>query len=186
MKALLISDMEYQTETFHRLEQIVHFHLSQKGFETEDVRIGRNELAYCMGCFGCWIKKPGECVINDKMSDINRSYNHSDAVFYLSPVVFGQFSCNIKNAMDRWLPNVLPFFVTRKDGSTMHPPRYRAYPTHVMIGYGDEITEDERHLFSDICLNHRSNMNVLLYQGDDDALAQALHRISLEKQGGEL
>ncbi len=186
MKALLISDSEYQTKTFQQLERIVHSHLSQKGFEIEDVKVGRGELAYCMGCFGCWIKKPGECVINDRMKAINHSYNHCDAVFYLSPVVFGQFSCNIKNTLDRWLPNILPFFVTRKDGSTMHPPRYKAYPDQTVIGYEDELIEEEKQLFSDICLNHRNNLNLLFYQGDDEALIQALNQIPLKRQGGEL
>lgn len=184
MKALLISDSEYQTNTFHQLEQIVHSHLSRRGFEIEDVRIGRDELSYCRGCFGCWTKKPGECVIIDRMSAINRSYNHCDAVFYLSPVVFGQFSCNIKNTLDRWLPNILPFFVTRKDGSTMHPPRYKAYPAQTVIGYGDDLTGEEKQVFNDICVKSRSSLNVLFYQGDDDALIQALNQMTLKRQGG--
>ena len=42
----------------------------------------------------------------------------SDVVVYLCPVVFGQFSANMKYAIDRWLPNMLPYFITKDDGST--------------------------------------------------------------------
>lgn len=185
MKALIISDSEYRTETFQRLEQLIHTILSRKGFDIEDARIEKDELGYCMGCFGCWVKKPGECVINDRMGSINQSFINSDAVFYLSPVVFGQYSCNIKNTLDRWLPNILPFFITMKDGSTMHPPRYKEYPAQIMIGYGEELAEDEKKLFSNIS-KHRSSPNVMFYQGDDKEMTQELEQFTLKRHGGDL
>lgn len=185
MKAFIISDKEYCTETFQRLDQLVHTILSQKGFDIEEVKIDKDELGYCMGCFGCWIKKPGECVINDKMGSINRSFINSDAVFYLSPVVFGQYSSNIKNALDRWLPNVLPFFITQKDGSTMYPPRYKEYPAQIHIGYGDELTEDEMNLFSSIT-RRINGRNTIFYRGNDKETAAAIEQLELKRRGGGL
>lgn len=186
MKALVISDKEYQTEAFCRLHELIQSYLSQKGFDIEDVQIERDELAYCMGCFGCWIKKPGECVINDRISQINRSYIDSDAVFYLSPIIFGQFSCNMKNVLDRWIPNVLPFFGKRKNGSTMHPPRYEQYPIHIMIGYGDDVTNEEKQLFSDINLKHRNSLHVLIYENLNSPITDALDKVCLKKTGGDI
>lgn len=185
MKAFIISDNEYRTETFQRLERLVHTFLSERGFDIGEAKIEKDELGYCMGCFGCWVKKPGECVINDRMASINRSFINSDAVFYLSPIVYGQFSCNIKNTLDRWLPNVLPFFITRKDGSTMHPARYKEYPAQIIIGYGDELTDDERNLFSRIN-KHRSSPNIMIYQGNDNEMTSALERIELKRSGGDI
>ncbi|NLO38671.1 MAG: flavodoxin family protein [Ruminiclostridium sp.] len=185
MKALIISDSEYRTETFERLEGLVHKYLLQKGFDIEDVRIEKDELGYCMGCFGCWVKKPGECVINDRMGSINRSFINSDVAFYLSPIVFGQYSCNIKTVLDRWLPNILPFFITRKDGSTMHPARYKEYPFPIMIGYANDLSEEDKKLFTDIN-KHRSNVGVLFYQDNDMEIIKALDQISLKKQGDEM
>lgn len=124
MKATIIADKDYQAEQFNELHQLIIAFLNNQGFETELIPIGRNDLTFCRGCFCCWIKKPGECIYNDMMSQINRITVNSDVVVYLSPVIFGQFSANIKNALDRWIPNVLPFFETRSDGSTMHPSRY--------------------------------------------------------------
>lgn len=186
MKALILSDNEYQTKKFQRLAQLVHSYLSQKNFDIENVHLEKDELDYCMGCFGCWTKKPGQCVINDKMDDINHSFINSDAVFYLSPIVYGQFSANMKNTLDRCLPNILPFFTTRKDGSTMHPPRYDKYPTQIMIGYGDDLTDDEKKLFYDINLKHRNNVCVMIYQDNDAEISEALNGVALERQGGEL
>jgi hypothetical protein len=101
-------------------------------------------------------------------------------------VVFGQFSANIKNAVDRWLPNMLPFFVTRADGSTMHPPRYPDYPKQVIIGYGDSVSGEDARLFTDITKKHRSNLDVLIWRDNDSELAEALGKIEFKRMGGSL
>ena len=186
MKALIISDKDYQTKEYENIDRLLHSYFAEKGFETEETQIGRNELAFCMGCFGCWIKKPGECVIGDSMAALNSREMNSDVVIFLSPVVFGQFSANIKNAVDRWLPNMLPFFTTRKDGSTMHPPRYDDYPKQIMIGYGDDLSERDGQLFSDITKKHRSNVEVLIWRGNNEEMTEALGKTELKRVSGAL
>ncbi|MEN6348652.1 MAG: flavodoxin family protein [Syntrophomonas sp.] len=186
MKATIIADKDYQTAASQSLNKLVAEFLYSKGLEIEMMHIGRDDLAFCRGCFGCWIKKPGECVFNDMMDQINRNFMNSDVVIYLSPVVFGQFSANIKNALDRWLPNMLPFFETRPDGSTMHPSRYDASPRLIFIGYGDELSEEDRQLFIDITQKHRRNAEVLIYQGSDQDITEALSQIELGMVGGHL
>lgn len=122
MKAFIVSDNEYSTEIYEKLSSQLKDLLSRKGFEIEETAIGRDTLAFCKGCFGCWIKTPGECVISDGIASLNHKAMTSDLAVYLCPIVFGQYSANMKCAIDRWLPNMLPFFMTRPDGSTMHPP----------------------------------------------------------------
>jgi multimeric flavodoxin WrbA len=186
MKALIISDKEYRTELFAEMNRQVQDYLKERDFQIEEVPIGRDDLAFCKGCFGCWVKKPGECVISDKMAEINQSYIASDVVFYLTPIVFGQFSANIKNSIDRWLPNVLPFFRIKSDGNTTHPPRYNAYPKHIMVGYGEQLSGEDTQTFIDITKNHRSNAEVLIFADKEYKLADALDRIELKKEGGVL
>jgi len=183
MKALIISDGEFKTSQFDELAGLLDGYLKDKGFDIEHIAVGRDDLAFCMGCFGCWVKKPGECVIDDLMSRINRTYVACDAVFYLCPVVFGQFSANIKTVLDRWLPNMLPFFYAREDGSTMHPPRYASYPRHVMIGYGDMLLQEDARLFCDIIKKHRPNVEVLIYRAGAGIII-SLDGISLKRTDG--
>lgn len=141
-----ISDNEYKTELFEQIHERTWELLKGKGFEIAEISIKRGDLAYCIGCFGCWVKSPGECVIKDLMEEINYNYMNADVVVYLSPIVFGQFSANIKNALDRWLPNNLPFFKIRKDGSTTHPARYKSYPRQIILGYADNLTKEKKTL----------------------------------------
>lgn len=186
MKAYMISDKEYQTEQFMKLNRLLYEYLDKRDFEIEEEQIGRDDLAFCMGCFGCWVKKPGECVINDRMAQINCKFMNSDVVIYICPVIFGQFSANIKNAVDRWLPNMLPFFDTRPDGSTMHPPRYDDYPKQIMIGYGDQLSSNDSQLFCDIIHKHRTNVEVLIFKDSDLEITESLNKINMKREGGQL
>ncbi|MCO1604262.1 NAD(P)H-dependent oxidoreductase [Desulfosporosinus nitroreducens] len=179
MKALLISDKEFQTKTYQNLKSLLEIFLNTQGLEIKILEVGTDDLAFCMGCFGCWIKKPGECVINDKMAQINRNVMTSDVVIYLNPIIFGQFSANIKNVIDRYLPNMLPFFEIRPDGSTMHPPRYDTYPKSVIIGYGSIISEDDKQLFIDITKKHRRNIEVIIYDETPETIIEALTKMEL-------
>ncbi|MFT9078273.1 NAD(P)H-dependent oxidoreductase [Ethanoligenens sp.] len=167
MNALIITDGEYKTRVYDMLSKLAMQLLAEKGFELQVRELDRS-LHSCMGCFGCWIKKPGECMISDEMAELNRCYMDSDAVIFLSPVVFGQFSANIKNAIDRALPNMLPFFYRRPDGSTMHPPRYEKSPALLIIGYGEGLDSEEVQLFRDVTEKHRYDVGVEVYQGESD------------------
>lgn len=186
MKAYLLSDSEFDTEHLRRLGALVRRVLTQKGFVITEKRLEQEELAYCVGCFGCWVKTPGECMMKDAMVEINRTSMASDVVVYLTPVVFGQFSANIKSALDRWIPNILPFFISRPDGSTIHPARYETNPQMVMIGYGDDVTDEDVALFCDITAKHRKNGAVLFYRGDDEQTEQALLAVRLHRTGDRL
>ena len=186
MKAYIISDAEFKTDTYERLEKLLKNILRDAGADVTEKQVVRGELAHCMGCFGCWLKTPGECVIKDGMTAINRTAMTSDAVIYLCPVVFGQASANMKDVIDRWLPNILPFFITRPDGSTMHPPRYEDYPAVIMIGYGEDLTAEDARLFTDITKKHRRNTEALTYTGNDEELAGQLRSVKLARVGGSL
>lgn len=186
MIAYLVSDGEFETLLYRSLISAIEDYLNKKGFTVQQTTVQRGDLASCVGCFGCWVKKPGECVMNDGISEINRRSMNSDVTIYLCPVVFGQFSANMKNVIDRWLPNMLPYFMTRPDGSTMHPPRYENYPKQIMIGYGESLGDDDAALFTDINKKHRTNVEVLIFRGDTESLTRQLDGIRLERIGGLL
>ncbi len=186
MKAYILYDKEFQTDIFKNIYTCLKEYLADRGFEVVERGIGKGDLAYCTGCFGCWIKSPGECTIGDRMKEINHAYMNSDVTIYLCPVVFGEFSANIKNALDRWIPNVLPFFVIRKDGSTFHPSRYNSYPTHVMVAYADLLDQEDVQLFTDIQKKHREAVELIIYGNSTEDLRKSLDHIELKRAGAKL
>jgi multimeric flavodoxin WrbA len=186
MKAFILSDAAYLNATHQAIAQAVTDYLTSYGMTVEAETVSREMITDCIGCFGCWVKTPGECVLQDSLANINRKMMLSDFVVYLCPVVYGQFSPNIKTAIDRWLPNMLPFFITRRDGSTMHPARYESYPSQLLIGYAQHLSEAESQLFMDITQKHRESVQVILWQDSVDALLTALDKIELKRVEGKL
>jgi multimeric flavodoxin WrbA len=186
MKALVLSDVAYMNAAHQMIIQTLTDYLASYGMTVETETVSQETITDCIGCFGCWTKTPGECAIQDDLFVINRKMMLSDFVVYLCPIVYGQCAANMKTAIDRWLPNMLPFFITRRDGSTMHPARYESYPSQLMIGYSDHFDESEAQLFSDITLKHREGVQVVLWHDSVDGLLSALDKIELKRVEGRL
>ena len=117
---------------------------SEENLNTTLIQIDGDDVSPCIGCFGCWIKTPGECVIKDKMIDINKKIINSDVVIFITPIIFGQYSCNIKNVVDRTLSKNLPFFKKFND-RTGHLARYEKYPVQYVIGCLDKVQGETIH-----------------------------------------
>lgn len=96
----------------------------QKFGEVESFVLREIKIADCLGCFGCWIKTPGQCVIDDAERDIAKKLAYADLKVYLTPIVFGGYSYELKKSLDRQICNILPFFAKEKNGEIHHPSRY--------------------------------------------------------------
>jgi multimeric flavodoxin WrbA len=91
----------------------------------------------CLGCFGCWLKTPGNCVIHgDGNAELLSALVGADLVFLVGETPYGCFSQPIKALLDRCLPLLLPFF-RRFRGEMHHRLRYRALPRVVAAAMGE-------------------------------------------------
>ncbi len=95
------------------------------------------KIASCQGCFKCWLKTPGQCVIKDDGIHIAQSYIQSDLVVLVTPICFGCYSHQLKRALERCIPLISPFF-TQIHGEYHHKKRYEKYPDLVVIGILEE------------------------------------------------
>jgi multimeric flavodoxin WrbA len=127
-------------------------------WETEILELGEMEIAGCMGCFGCWMKTPGICVIDDISRELARKIISSDLLVYLTPIVFGGYSYHLKKAVDRMISVVLPFF-EKVDGEIHHAKRYDRYPSFMGIGITDSQNESEERTFRELVARNAINMH---------------------------
>ena len=143
------------------------------------------ELDPCRGCFACWVKSPGECIIQDKGRDIAEASVNSDVLVIISPVTFGGYSSTVKTALDRLLPNILPLFVRIK-GETHHAARYDSYPRLLGIGISSgNDTQDA--LFAQLVERNALNFHALahsahLLQGEDGAISSEVISQTIRRQ----
>ena len=64
----------------------------------------------CVGCFGCWIKTPGKCLINDRCQIIPEYLSKCDELIVVSPIKYGSYSPEIKAVLERSIGYMLPYF----------------------------------------------------------------------------
>lgn len=108
------------------------------------------DLRYCIGCWGCWVKTPGECTVADDSHDICREYINSDFVLFASPVIMGFTTTLLKKAQDKLIPIVHPYFALAQ-GEVHHLSRYDKYPlTGLLLEKGNDTDEDDIKIISDI------------------------------------
>ncbi|MDR1642133.1 MAG: flavodoxin family protein [Clostridiales bacterium] len=100
-------------------------------------------VRYCVGCYGCWTKTPGKCVIRDRGADMAGMMPKCGEFIILSRLVFGGLSPDIKAVMDRSIGFVLPFFRIVK-GEMHHVPRVEHPPDLRYVFYGADMTEREK------------------------------------------
>jgi multimeric flavodoxin WrbA len=77
----------------------------------------------CMGCFGCWVKTPGQCVINDGYNTMGALISKCGRLIIISRCFYGSYSPFVHTVLDRSIPYLLPYF-SIKNGETHHRNRY--------------------------------------------------------------
>ena len=114
-----------------------------KGFDC--VLAADGKYAPCLGCFGCWTKHPAECQMKDKLHRVCRLIGSADELVIVTENLYGEYSADIKNVLDRSIGTSTPFSTYR--GRQMHHTlRYGKKDLWKVIVYGD-ITEEEKETF---------------------------------------
>jgi multimeric flavodoxin WrbA len=101
--------------------------------------------APCQGCFGCWVKHPAECFMKDQLQTSCRILGRADELVIITKNLYGAYSTNIKNVMDRTIGSSTPL-CTYRAWEMHHTLRYGKHSLFKVLVYGD-ITEREKATF---------------------------------------
>ena len=100
---------------------------------------------YCIGCWGCWVKTPGQCSNGDAASlAMDRAVINADFVLWAAPLKMGFPTELLKRACDKHLPLIHPYMVV-DHGEAHHRKRYVRYPRLGLL-IEREADTDERDL----------------------------------------
>ena len=126
--------------------------------EEENIIVnGNGENHYCIGCFACWLKTPGKCVIKDEYQEMGIKLSKVDELLIISKATFGSYSSVIKNVLDRSIAYVLPYFTIR-NGEMHHGERYHKNLKVSVAFYGD-MTENEKETAVNLVVANAVNLN---------------------------
>lgn len=108
------------------------------------------DIRYCIGCWRCWVKTPGECIVKDGSRDVCRECINSDLVLFASPVIMGFTSALLKKAHDKLIPLIHPYFELVQN-EVHHLSRYDKYPLMgLLLEKGNDADEEDIKIISDI------------------------------------
>lgn len=141
---LILSDKPLNVNT-DRLKDVTFFNLSVC------------KIAPCMGCFGCWTKTPGRCVIRDDATKIYPCIARSEEVLYVSRLRYGGYDSVMKTMLERAIP-VQQAFIRIHKGETHHVQRAVVPKKATIVAYG-ETDSEERQIFSDLIARNACNMS---------------------------
>ncbi len=138
------------------------------------------DLRPCIGCFGCWVKSPGECQITDQSLNVREQIIQSELVIFASPLILGYTSALLKTIQDKLLPLLLPY-VTLVNKECHHEKRYANYPLLALL-YQEETDTDEEDikilsdLYKRMALNFRSKIQFI--QNINTPIEEIIHEIN--------
>jgi len=117
----------------HRIVEPLLHGAREAGAQTEEVFLIERDIQHCRGCFTCWTKTPGKCVIKDEMSELMDLFIKSDYIGLATPVYGMYMTGLLKNFTDRFLPLSTPHIRKSEDGSFYHEGRIKKFPRQFFV-----------------------------------------------------
>ena len=138
---------------------MIHDELEDVGWEVNDFYLQDRKIAPCQGCFGCLIRTPGICLIDDDGREVAKKAVQSDLMVFVSPVTFGGYSSDLKKAVDRLFLQILYPFFMKINGEFHHKPRYARYPCLIGLGVLSKSDEEGERIFKTLVARNAINLH---------------------------
>lgn len=116
-----------------------------------------NRYASCCGCFKCWLKNAGFCIMKNSLQHIGALIGQSDPLIIVSRCCYGGYSSPVKAILDRAIGVSLPLF-TWRGGQTHHISRYPRRKLMRVCFYG-ECTGFEQETAKEVVERNRLNLD---------------------------
>jgi multimeric flavodoxin WrbA len=134
MSVLLILDGDSKTGLSEELRASIAKLARERGLAFEEAELARDDVPPCIGCLHCVTKHAGKCIHHQALTGLIQKTLRRRFIIFLTPALFGTFSSTIKNVVDR-------------GGLVLRDHRECV---QIMIGYGEEATDEEAATFIDI------------------------------------
>lgn len=153
--------------------------LDDLGLEVTTITLRDKDIHSCTGCWGCWVKNPGECLIPDDSIEIRRTIIHSDLLIFASPLIMGFTSALLKIMQDKLIPLVHPY-IELVNNECHHIKRYENYPKLGLIFSPEPDTDAEdiqivTDIYKRLSINFKSEL--LFSKSIDTPAENLIHEI---------
>lgn len=123
MKVLVLNGSpKVKSDTFRLTEAFLRGLNRSGDHEVNVIHVREKNIAPCRGCFGCWQRMDGHCVIRDDQNGILDLYRQADVVIWSFPLYCYGMPSPLKAVLDRTIPLVKMKMIQEADGTVRHEP----------------------------------------------------------------
>lgn len=134
-------------------------------------------IGCCKGCFTCWLKTPGKCVIEDDCQNIGELFAELRQLILISRCTYGSYSSFIKKVLERMVSYPLSA-MKLADQKTEQKDCHKEHMQLKAILYGDDMTEAEQKAATELlhanAQSYRADTVELHFAGSIDEIREAL------------
>ena len=121
MKILVLNGSPKEKSDTFRMTEAFLRGLNRNGeHEVNVIRVIDKDIAPCRGCFGCWERMDGHCVIEDDQNAILDIYREADIIIWSFPLYCYGMPSHLKAFLDRTIPLVKMKMVQEENGTVRH------------------------------------------------------------------
>jgi multimeric flavodoxin WrbA len=98
--------------------------LNKSHVNIDIIYVYEKNIEYCRGCFSCWFKTNGKCILRDDMDEIIYKMENADLILLTFPVYVCGLPAKLKAVIDKFMNFVYPYMIPSYDKMlTGHPKR---------------------------------------------------------------
>jgi len=147
MRIVLLEDRDARTAFSESVTSKIRASAEKEGAVVELIELRPGDLIHCTGCLQCLEQPGGRCVAKDRLGEYRQKADGCALVVYLSPALFGQCSSTIKTALEK--------------GISLSFAAANANPAQFIVGFGEDLDDEERSTFIDIVEGHMGTADVI-------------------------
>jgi multimeric flavodoxin WrbA len=186
MNVLILDGSRQAVPALENVKAELRERIGGKGHQLEEIVLREGSMRRCTGCFGCWVKRPGICIHEDDGQKVAGCIANAQFMIMLTPITFGGYSSLLKNALDRQIPVLLPFF-KKIGGEVHHALRYESYPTMLVVGSIPKEDKLHENVFARLAKRNSINGNApksnSLVVYDMETREEVSHKLDLVLDG---
>ncbi|MBR4691845.1 MAG: flavodoxin family protein [Oscillospiraceae bacterium] len=111
-----------KSDTFRLTEAFLRGMNKKHTQEVRVVNVIEKNVAPCRGCFRCWEREDGHCVIEDDQNEILDLYRRAELAIWSFPLYCYAMPSHLKAVLDRTIPLIRMKMVREADGRVRHEP----------------------------------------------------------------
>ena len=134
MKILVLNGSPKKKSDTFRMTDAFLKGLNKTGeHEADIINVIDRKVAPCQGCFGCWQKGDGHCVIDDDQNGILDLYRAADIIIWSFPLYVYGMPSHLKAVLDRTIPLVKMKMQQDADGAVRHEALIDFSKKHTLV-----------------------------------------------------